>query len=371
MEHVAEIVWLILVFSLGASVGSFLNVVVGRLPMEKSILWPNSHCLTCLKRLGLWDNLPILGWLMRRGRCRYCQQPFSSRYLWVELFTGLAFAGLFYWEVLANLQGQRFFAQNPDFRAQGVPPWQGFVFFLHHAILVSFLIAASLCDLDQRAIPLSLTTTGTLIGLVQAVLWPWPFPQATNVIPKLTTGQNWAFGLAPGQLPQGMYPWPVWGPMPEFFTNYPWAQGLLTGLAGAFMGMFLIRVVKFLFERGLGKEALGLGDADLMMLGGAFLGWQIIVVSFFVGAVVSLPFGVLLALRKGERALPFGPGLAMGMIITLLAWPKLATIMQPTFFDEFLILVMVTVVGGGVFVASIMLRLFGFGAPAGANPASS
>jgi leader peptidase (prepilin peptidase)/N-methyltransferase len=366
MEHLAELIWLILVFMLGASVGSFINVVVGRLPLEKSVLWPNSHCLTCLRRLRFQDNLPILGWLVRRGRCRFCNTSFSSRYLWVELFTGLAFAALFYWEVLANLQRQPFFDSNNLLRVQGVPSWQAMVCFLHHALLVSFLIAASLCDLDSRAIPLSLTTTGTLLGILSATLWPWPWPQAKAVIPGVPTGQNWAFGVPQG-IPHGLYPWPVWGPLPNFLIDNAWLLGLLTGLAGAFMGMFLIRAVKFLFERGLGKEALGLGDADLMMLGGAFLGWQVIIVAFFVGAVVSLPFGVLLALRKGERALPFGPGLALGMLLTWMAWPKLAPLVQPSFFDEFLIVVMVTVMGGGIFVASILLRLFGFGAPASAN----
>ena len=84
-----EVVWVTCAFVLGTAVGSFLNVVIGRLPLEKSLLWPNSRCLTCLHPLTTGDNLPIIGWLRRRGRCRFCGTQFSSRYLWVELATGL------------------------------------------------------------------------------------------------------------------------------------------------------------------------------------------------------------------------------------------------------------------------------------------
>ena len=76
------------------------------------------------------------------------------------------------------------------------------------------------------------------------------------------------------KFPEGVYPWPVWGPLPDWLWGHRWALGLLTGLAGAAAGMILLRAIKFMFERGLGKEALGLGDADLMMMAGAFLGWQ-------------------------------------------------------------------------------------------------
>src|SRR5687768_7161615 len=89
MTHVA---FSLLFFALGASVGSFLNVVVWRLPRGKSLVSPPSHCPACGHRLSmLKDNIPVLGWLILRGRCRYCSQPISFRYPAVELFTGLMF----------------------------------------------------------------------------------------------------------------------------------------------------------------------------------------------------------------------------------------------------------------------------------------
>jgi leader peptidase (prepilin peptidase)/N-methyltransferase len=366
-----EAAWMIFAFVLGINVGSFLNVVVGRLPLEKSLLWPNSRCLSCLRPLGLADNLPIFGWLLRRGRCRHCGSTFSSRYLWVELATGVAFALLFYLELIQNWHGLPALQHvRDDLRYSWFPGWPPLVFFAHHAILFSFLLAAALCDWDQKAIPLPLTVTGTLIGLISATCFPWPFPndaalaaglQDPVVIGGFVRPRSWAFQVPPEAVPTGMYPWPVWGPVPPWLAEHRWALGLVTGLAGAAAGMVMIRAAKFLFERGLGKEALGLGDADLMMMAGAFLGWQPVVVAFFVGAVVSLPVGIVFRLVKKEQAFPFGPGLALGVFLTWMWWPRLRLGLHGFMFEEVLVLVAVSVMAGGLFIGSIVLRMFGFG----------
>ncbi len=385
----AEAVWVFLVFLAGITAGSFINVVVGRLPLEKSVLWPNSRCLTCLNPLELRDNLPIVGYLLRRGKCRFCGSGFSSRYMWVELATGIVFAGLYYVEVLHNWHRLPFFDNERVQLFQGVTSWQGWVFWLQHVVLFSFLLAASLCDWDHRQIPLSLTVTGMFVGLIFATAFPWPFPNDPAITAELPSqerfelgkdakdmkaqaGPSWAFNVNtekyPHGIPRGLYPWPVWGPLSHWLENHRWALGLLTGLAGAAAGMILIRVVKFLFEKGLGKEALGLGDADLMMMAGAFVGWQVVIVSFFLGALLSLPLGLLMAIRKGDNALPFGPGLAGGVMVTLLGWKWIAPYVQGVFFDEMLVLFGAVLLGGGMFLLSGVLRLFGRG-PA-AQPAS-
>src|SRR5215831_11986101 len=98
------LVWLVLVFVLGAVVGSFLNVCVHRIPVyERSIFWPSSRCGHCFQPIRWYDNVPLLSYWLLRGRCRKCGAPFSIRYFLVELFTGLAFAGLFYLEVAQNV----------------------------------------------------------------------------------------------------------------------------------------------------------------------------------------------------------------------------------------------------------------------------
>ena len=94
--------------------------------------------------------------------------------------------------------------------------------------------------------------------------------------------RQWS-GCTPGFVVQGLYPWPFWGPLPDgFAAGGNWQTGLATGIAGALVGTFLLRGVRFVFSSGIGKEALGMGDADLMMMAGGFLGWQPVVIAFFV-----------------------------------------------------------------------------------------
>jgi len=163
--------WLVLVFVLGVVVGSFLNVAIARLPMQKSLLWPGSRCGQCYQAIRWYDNIPLISYLWLRGKCRTCGATFSMRYFFVELATGLGFVGLFYVEVVQNIHGWPAF--NAQIR-QGIFPWQWWAGFLFHAALFSFLLAASVTDLAGREIPLSLTMTGAIVGLIGAVLMPWP-----------------------------------------------------------------------------------------------------------------------------------------------------------------------------------------------------
>src|SRR5438876_7866250 len=105
IEH-AMLAWLLFIlFVFGTMVGSLLNVCVYRLPMEKSLLWPGSRCGHCLQPVRWYDNIPLLSYLILRGRCRACGTKYSGRYFLVELLTGLSFAGLFYLEVVCDVHG--------------------------------------------------------------------------------------------------------------------------------------------------------------------------------------------------------------------------------------------------------------------------
>jgi leader peptidase (prepilin peptidase) / N-methyltransferase len=167
--------------------------------------------------------------------------------------------------------------------------------------------------------------------------------------------QPWFFGAAIGQIPRGIYNWPVWGPLPDWMLRESWQLGLLTGLAGAAAGNVMMRGIKFLFEQGMGKEALGLGDADLMMMAGAFLGWQMIVVAFFIGTFVALFIAIPLLLRRGQRVLPFGPGLAIGVLITQFGWRQIGPTVQRFFFEWLTLVTGLAIFGGGIFIASLLL----------------
>src|SRR5271157_4724931 len=91
------------VFVAGAITGVFLNFCADRLPYEKSLFWPASRCPSCLRRRRWYEGIPLLGYALVRGRCPACGTPLPVRYLLVELFTGAAFVGLFYLEIVSNV----------------------------------------------------------------------------------------------------------------------------------------------------------------------------------------------------------------------------------------------------------------------------
>ena len=131
---------LAIVFIFGAAIGSFINVVVYRLPAKLSILWPPSRCPHCLNQLRAYDNVPVLGWLWLRGRCRYCKSKISKRYPLVEAVTGLAFVLIFLRFGVSSLT-------------------------LGYCAFVSWLLALSLIDLDTMTLPNQLTQSGLILGV--------------------------------------------------------------------------------------------------------------------------------------------------------------------------------------------------------------
>jgi leader peptidase (prepilin peptidase)/N-methyltransferase len=359
-------VWLVFVFVTGAAVGSFLNVCVARLPFEKSLLWPGSRCGACFQPVPWYDNVPLLSYWLLRGRCRRCGQRFGMSYFFVELCTGLAFVGLFYLEIVLNaldlplLQAHQAEIVRGELVGVPVESWQvgAWIVFGWHALLLSFLIVTSLCDWQYLEVPLGVTVCGTLVGLVGSAFLAWPFP-ATDAVVAVVHPRPAALLFADEPPPAGLYPWPVWLPeqLPSWMTQGSWQLGLATGLAGALAGMVMLRGVRFLFGLGRGKEGLGIGDADLMMMAGSFVGWQPILVAFFVGVFAALFFGVAQLMRKGDHPLPFAPPLAAGVVVSLLAWPVLGRIVYPLFSVPLILGGLVA--AGAVFllVASFLLRL--------------
>ncbi len=371
-QYLPAVFWCLWALTIGLMVGSFINVLVARLPYEKSIVWPSSRCFSCYRKVRLTDNIPILGYLRLRGKCRYCQAPFSARYLWVEVGTGLAFLALFVAEVGFDWHGLPGVKYN-RLALDSAPSARAFAVFAYHAFLVAGLIAAAAIDAEHRIIPAQITYTVMAIGVVGGALMPWPWPHASavaNVIPPQIV--TWAHPDYIGKIATGVQPWPVWGPTFEFAPPGSWKLGLLTSVAGALAGSLAVRAVKWLFETGLGREALGLGDADLLMMAGAFLGWQIVVLSLFVGSFASLllkllesvvrpaapspPSGTPVTGPPDANELPFGPGLAIGVIVTWFAWPWIGPRVQFPFFDVTMMGVLCAVMGVGLLASALFLR---------------
>jgi leader peptidase (prepilin peptidase)/N-methyltransferase len=341
---------LVLVFVMGAVAGTLVHHAATRLPYEQSLLWPGPRCPACAGPLGWIRLLPVLGTLLR-PRCPACRQPLFWRRLLVEITTGLAFCGVFYLEIVRNRIGIPFLAQHhAEIRAGDIPA-QAWIIFAHHAILLCFLLAASLTDLAHMEIPLGLTTAGTVVGLVLAMIWPWPWPS-----PPIPVPQPQGLNVNPA-VPSGLYPWPVLFDLPDWLPTGSWQLGLATGLAGALTGTLVLRGVRFLFGLGRGIEGLGMGDADLMMMAGAFVGWQPVLLAFFVAVFPALFLGIVQVIFRQGEAMPFGPPLALGTLLTLWAWPQIGNHFLPVFrYPEFLLILAGL---GAVFLfgAAFILRL--------------
>jgi leader peptidase (prepilin peptidase) / N-methyltransferase len=323
------------VFLLGAIVGSFLNLCILRLPLEKTPVWPRSRCQSCWQPIRWFDNLPLISYLVLAGRCRTCRARFSFRYFFIEVFTGACFAGLFYLVVVENVHQMSALAGEAGRLLAGrLPSPEAWVVFGHRAALVSLLIVATFCDFDYQEIPLSLTVPGTVLGLALSPLVPWPWPN----VPDLAALPPKSWWLANTHPAVGVQLWPVWGPLPDWLPAGNWRLGLATGVAGALVGTLMMRAVRYLFSKGLGVEALGLGDADLMMMAGAFLGWQAVVMAFFIGVFAGLFFGIGQLVLKGDNALPFGPGLSAGVVLAMLGWHSVGPPFQVLFFNEVILL---------------------------------
>ena len=148
-------IWFIFVFAFGCCIGSFLNVVIYRLPRDKSLITPGSSCPACGQRIHFYDNIPLLSWLLLRAKCRHCKAPISARYFVIELLTASVFLGLF------------ILYFRTDLRA-GLRPFLGGGWFIYltSIILLGAFIAASAIDLEHWVIPLSICWFVTGIGLV-------------------------------------------------------------------------------------------------------------------------------------------------------------------------------------------------------------
>jgi leader peptidase (prepilin peptidase)/N-methyltransferase len=369
LPFIPVVIWCGAVFVLGLAVGSFLNVLIARLPYEKSIIWPSSRCFSCFQPIGALDNIPIIGYLRLRGRCRQCGAKFSSRYLWVELGAGLATLGLFAAEVLLNIY--KIPALNFNLLAgnNALPPWQGLLLFLYHAVLLWALIAAAAIDAEHRIIPPLIPYTAMVIGIVGGALMPWPWPHSLAAANAIAPANNpWILPVNWGKIPIGAQPWPFWETV-AFAPPGSIQLGLLNGIIGALAGSLLVRIIRGLFGAGFGREALGMGDADLLMMAGAFLGWQIAVMALFAGALSALVLKIaaILFLSEGSpaedgkpapdaRELPFGPGLAIGIVATWLSWPWVGPRVQFVFFDGVTFGLAAFIMCVGLLAAGLLLR---------------
>jgi leader peptidase (prepilin peptidase)/N-methyltransferase len=250
----------------GLVVGSFLNVCIVRLPRDRSIVSPPSHCPRCRASIKFYDNIPVISFLLLRGKCRNCGLPISWRYPLVELMNGL----LYLWIVHEfGINGEAFLLM----------------------LLCSSLIVITFIDFDHQIIPDVISLPGMLVGLAFAPFFmtalgdPLPF-HLDSLIPHAG----------------------------------PYLTGFLNSLIGLLLGGGPLFAIGWLWEKLRRIEAMGGGDVKLMGMVGSFLGWKGALLTIMLGALVGSIVGLSLILLKRqtmEKVIPFGPFLAFGAVATV------------------------------------------------------
>ena len=273
----------VFVAALGAIIGSFLNVVIFRLPREESIVFPNSRCPQCSTAIPAYDNIPVLSYLILRGRCRKCDAPIRARYPAVEALTGLLFVAVFLHDVIGR---------------NG--PTAALPFDL---LLTSALVALIFIDAEHMILPNAITYPGVVFALVARLLLP--FLMGAGAFDDLNSLTRVSY----------LADWPVW------------AISLVGAVLGALAGGGSLWLMGWLWEKLRGVEAMGLGDVKMMFMVGAYLGWRLTILTIFLGVVTASLTGIFLMLRRGKRnmqmMLPFGIFLGTGAIIALLVGARI------------------------------------------------
>lgn len=253
---------LFFIFIFGIIIGSFINVVILRIPQDESIIFPSSHCYNCKNDLKPWHNIPLVSWILLRGKCSFCNTKISIQYPIIELLCGLIFL------VLASKYGINF-----------------------PILLVAFsflmLLSLSMIDFKYKMVPDSLN----LLALLFAIFGAWSI---NGVILNFQNALLFAGGFT----------------LLRFSLSY-----VLTSSARAEVKKTITPWTKN-YHPYTHIEAMGEGDIMVAATMGALLGVQLTLVAIFFSAVLALP--VMLALRgrsAEEQRVPFVPFLALATFI--------------------------------------------------------
>jgi leader peptidase (prepilin peptidase)/N-methyltransferase len=229
------------IFVLGLAFGSFLNVCIYRLPLGLSVVTPRSACPKCKQPIALYDNMPVLSWLILRGRCRHCKTSISSRYLTIELLTGALFLAC-YWYFGLTLSTLKYCAF-------------GFL-----------LLGLIFTDAEKKLLPDKLTLPGLALGIVFSLIVP-----VNDLVSQFLPG---AVSL------------PFSGDISGRILS------LMDSLLGAAVGASFIYGAGAIYLRWRGTEGMGFGDVKLMAMVGAFLGMRLTVFTIFTASLVGSLFGL-------------------------------------------------------------------------------
>jgi leader peptidase (prepilin peptidase)/N-methyltransferase len=178
-----DAVWMIFLLAFGACAGSFMNVVIYRLPRGESIVFPGSHCPSCGRGIRWYDNIPLLSWLLLRGRCRWCRARISPRYLIVEGVTAVLFVGLYVCYYVLQVRAQ------PEAFRTFLHSWP---MYAAHITLLCSLLVCSVIDVRHWSVPLEVCWFASVVGVVSSAAAPHPWMPR---ISPITGAMSLAAGL--------------------------------------------------------------------------------------------------------------------------------------------------------------------------------
>ena len=256
----------------GAIIGSFLNVVVHRVPREESIVFPNSRCPSCGATIAFYDNIPVLSYVVLGGRCRGCSIRISPRYPAVELLTAVLFVVVTWHDGIS-------------------------VALPFDLIFMTAIVALVFIDAEHMILPDVITYPGMAFAVAARI-----------AIPLLTKTPH--FDDVPSLMQGTLAGMPIW------------VVSLVGAVIGALIGGGSLWLMGWTWEKLRGIEAMGLGDVKMMFMVGAYLGWRLTILTIFVGVLSGSLIGIVLMARQRERdmqmLLPFGVFLGLGSIAALL-----------------------------------------------------
>ena len=358
--------WLIFLFALGCCIGSFLNVVIYRLPKDLSLVTPRSACPACDKPIAFYDNIPVLSWLALGAKCRNCKAPISARYFTIELITGVLFAGLYF-----------LYFMSPARNGIGTFTSGGWLVYLVHIMLLASLLAASAIDLELWVIPLAvcwfvtaaaifgsaiagfiiepadivtydlfpvasaqtgILAVGAIIGLAISILFLFlgliKRSYDTQNTPETDGLEEGNFNHRAEMLKETLFLLPIilcsslalyiyktCQPFADWWIDLlqvPAIGGLVGSIYGYFLGGAIVWATRILGTFAFGKEAMGLGDVHLMAAAGAVIGPALVVVAFFIAPFSGLIWACFQMFFKKTRQIPYGPFLSLGLFVVMI-----------------------------------------------------
>jgi leader peptidase (prepilin peptidase)/N-methyltransferase len=401
MTPITHLVILTFLFLLGACVGSFLNVVIWRLPRDESLVHPGSHCPNCQTPLSWYDNIPILGWLKLHGKCRFCATAISKRYPIVEAVTAVLFVSYYAMFYLTPSRLHLGFCAAAEQTI--LDTWPMFLLYLY---LLAALLAASLIDAEYFIIPTQIIwswkggvvvvavvvhtlvdepglpgaisasalpaalAAGGAVGLLLSLLLlrlgklPLSFAGGGPLLdieraehdrqtaaaleegaeqppapPEYTPRQIRAemrkemLFLVPPLFCAFVWMLLTWqgGPLHrqwDALLQHRWLGALLGSALGGLVGGFLVWLTRILGTLAFGREAMGMGDVDLMAAVGAVLGPGPAIIAFFIAPFFGLAVAVYLFFA-GRRELPYGPYLSLATAAVMLFYRPIAEYLSP------------------------------------------